>query len=59
MDNKAASRKERMKEITDKLEAGIEEIYTSGKYTAWLDTMSRFHKYILLYPGPVKTASVS
>ncbi len=47
MDNKAASRKERMKEITDKLEAGIEEIYTSGKYTAWLDTMSRFHKYSL------------
>lgn len=47
MDNRAANHKEKMKNITDKLEAGIKEIYTSGKYTTWLKTMSRFHKYSL------------
>lgn len=47
MDNKVANRKEKMKEITDKLEAGIKEIYESGKYTTWLNTMSKFHKYSL------------
>ena len=36
---------EQIKEITDKLENGIQELYDSDKYTAYLRTMSRFHRY--------------
>lgn len=37
--------KEKMKEITDKLEDGIRDIFESGKYQSYLQTMSKFHKY--------------
>lgn len=37
--------KERLKEITDGIEAGIKEVFASDKYRNYLDTMSRFHKY--------------
>ena len=37
--------KERMKEITDDLEKGIREVFESGRYDAYLRTMSRFHGY--------------
>lgn len=36
---------ERMKVITDKLEAGIQALFESEKYKAYLTTMSKFHSY--------------
>lgn len=39
--------KERLKEITDSIEAGIKELFDSDKYKSYLQTMSRFHKYSL------------
>ena len=36
---------ERMKEITDKLENGIQELFDSERYKAYLTTMSKFHSY--------------
>ncbi len=39
------SMKDQLKEITDRLEAGIEEIFTSNNYKNYLDTMAKFHKY--------------
>lgn len=39
--------KERLKEITDSIEAGIKELLESDKYKSYLQTMSRFHKYSL------------
>lgn len=38
---------QRVKEITDKLEAGIQELFSSDQYRDWLTTMSRFHNYSL------------
>lgn len=36
---------ERMKEITDRLETGIQELFESERYKAYLTTMSKFHSY--------------
>ena len=36
---------ERMKEITDRLETGIQELFESEHYKAYLTTMSKFHSY--------------
>lgn len=38
---------DRVKEITDQLEAGIENLFNSDQYKQWLTTMSRFHDYSL------------
>ena len=35
----------RVKEITEKLEAGIRDLFDSENYKSWLRTMSRFHSY--------------
>lgn len=37
--------KERLKEITDSIEAGIKELFASDKYAQYLQVMSRFHRY--------------
>lgn len=37
--------KQRLKEITDSIEANIQELFQSEKYMNYLRTMSRFHKY--------------
>ena len=34
-----------VKEITDKLEAGLKELFESEKYKSYLSTMSKFHNY--------------
>ena len=47
MANAAAERKQ-MKELTDRMEAGIQELLDSDKFKAYLTTMSRFHS--LQYP---------
>jgi len=39
------SSKERLKEITDSIEAGVRDVFESGKYETYLRTMSRFHRY--------------
>jgi antirestriction protein ArdC len=39
------STRKQVKEITDRLEAGMSELFTSDKYLSYLKTMSRFHKY--------------
>lgn len=36
---------DRMKEITDRLETGIQELFESERYTAYLTSMAKFHSY--------------
>lgn len=37
--------KEQMKELTDRLEQGVKNVFTSGHYEQYLHTMSQFHQY--------------
>ena len=37
--------KDKVKEITDKLENGIKELFEGEKFKEYLDTMSKFHNY--------------
>ena len=37
--------KQKVQEITDKLEEGLKEIFESEKYKTYLSTMSKFHNY--------------
>ena len=37
--------KQKVKEITDKLEEGLKELFESEKYRNYLSTMSKFHNY--------------
>lgn len=37
--------KQKVKEITDKLEEGLKELFESEKYKSYLSTMSKFHNY--------------
>lgn len=39
------NRDEKMKEITDRLQAGLEELFNSEKYAEYLRVMSQFHHY--------------
>ena len=41
----ADEKKNPIKEITDKLEKGIAELFESEKYKTYLNTMSKFHNY--------------
>lgn len=41
----AENRKSEMKEITEKLEQGVADIFSSEKYKIFLDTMARFPRY--------------
>ena len=36
---------ERVKALTDKLEAGVKDVFESGAYMEYLKTMSKFHRY--------------
>lgn len=50
MPEKPGKNREQLKEITDRIEAGIRDIFESGdmeKYRNYLHTMSRFHNYSL------------
>jgi antirestriction protein ArdC len=50
MPEKPGKNREQLKEITDRIEAGIRDIFESGdmeKYRDYLRTMSRFHNYSL------------
>ena len=37
--------KKQLKEISERLEQGVKEIFTSERYTEYLNTMSKFHNY--------------
>ena len=41
----AVDRKQKMKEITERLEQGVKDIFTSEMYTTYLRTMAKFHNY--------------
>lgn len=41
----AKTEKQKVQEITEKLEQGIKELFESEKYKTYLNTMSRFHNY--------------
>ena len=50
MSEKPGKNREQLKEITDRIEAGIRDIFESGdmeKYRNYLRTMNRFHNYSL------------
>ena len=55
---------ERLKQITDKIEAGIRDLFASDQYRAYLSTMSRFHQYsfnnsVLIYLQNPKATRVA
>ena len=41
----ARTERQKVKEITDKLEEGLKELFESEKYKSYLSTMSKFHNY--------------
>lgn len=41
----AVDRKQQMKEITERLEQGVKDIFTSEMYTMYLRTMAKIHNY--------------
>ncbi|MCM1235795.1 MAG: ArdC-like ssDNA-binding domain-containing protein, partial [Ruminococcus flavefaciens] len=41
----ARTEKQKVKEITDRLEEGLKELFDSEKYKSYLSTMSKFHNY--------------
>lgn len=41
----AGKREQQMKEITERLEQGVKELFTSERYMEYLKTMSQFHNY--------------
>ncbi|MCD8231132.1 MAG: DUF3849 domain-containing protein [Clostridiales bacterium] len=41
----AGNREEQLKEITERLEQGVEEYFTSERYAEYLKVMSKFHTY--------------
>lgn len=52
---------EKLKELTDKLEQGVREIFTSGRYAEYLAAMSKFYSYsygnvlLILMQNPAAT----
>ena len=56
--------KERLREITARIEQGVKEVFTSGKYADYLRTMSRFTRYsvnnrLLIYMQNPKASYVA
>ena len=44
-DSPYPTREERLKAVTDKLEAGVTELFEGGRFADYLRTMSKFHQY--------------
>ena len=57
-ENEKQTNKERLKDITDSIERGIQELLQSDKYAHYLRTMSRFHKYSVNNNVPLKLAGI-
>lgn len=47
MPGKNEAAQKQLEEITEKLEQGVKDVFTSENYRKYLQTMSRFHKYSL------------
>ena len=47
--------KQKVQEITDKLEEGLKELFESEKYKTYLSTMSKFHNYSFNNTFPIYT----
>jgi antirestriction protein ArdC len=45
LDLQVANPADRLKEIMDKLEQGVADLFESGRYEAYLRTMAKFHQY--------------
>ena len=45
MDTSYPTPAERLKEVTDKLEAGVIEVFEGERFSDYLCTMSKFHRY--------------
>ena len=45
MNDTAISQADKVKALTDQLKEGVQEVFSSGKYTEYLSTLSRFHRY--------------
>lgn len=45
MADNASNTKNQVKEITDRLEQGVKDLFSGEKYLLYLQTMSRFHRY--------------
>ena len=45
VDSHFSDRQQRIKELTDKLEAGVAAVFESDKYVAYLSAMAKFHHY--------------
>lgn len=45
--NKSEDMQKQIKEITDRLEQGVKDVFTSENYARYLETMSKFHNYSL------------
>ncbi|MEY8326983.1 hypothetical protein AALB47_24270 [Lachnospiraceae bacterium 54-11] len=41
----ARTEKKKVKEITDRLEEGLKELFEGEKYKSYLNAMSKFHNY--------------
>ncbi len=41
----ARTEKQKVKEITDRLEEGLKELFEGERYKSYLNTMSKFHNY--------------
>ena len=48
-----------LKEISERLEQGVKEIFTSERYTEYLNTMSKFHNYRKNAPADTKSLDFS
>ena len=45
-----SKQQQQLKEITEKLEQGVKELFTSEKYMEYLRVMSQFHNYSFSNP---------
>ena len=45
MSDNISSPAEKVRELTEQLKAGVQDIFSSGKYAEYLNTLSRFHRY--------------
>lgn len=45
MNDTSISQADRVKELADQLKAGVQDLFSSGKYAEYLNTLSRFHRY--------------
>lgn len=43
---KKKNQNDKIKDLIDKLEVGIKDVFASDKYKAYLSAMSKFHSYI-------------